>query len=100
MAQAVTTEIFNAPVERVFKIISDYSNYPQFMTDVKRVSVIESSAEKKLVEYELQIIKTFRYQLWMTEVLNTEIAWRFHSGEIFKENTGSWKFKGLDGNKT
>jgi coenzyme Q-binding protein COQ10 len=100
MGKASTTAIFEAPIEKAFKIISDYSNYPQFMSDVKRVSIIESSAEKKLVEFELQIIKTFRYQLWMTEVANSEVTWRFHSGEIFKANSGSWNLKDLEGGRT
>src|SRR5580698_9650937 len=99
MGLATTTEIFNAPVETAFKVISDYGSYPQFMTDVKRVSIIEASTEKKLVEFELQIIKSIRYQLWMTEVANSEVTWRFHSGEMFKENSGSWKLKDLGGNK-
>jgi coenzyme Q-binding protein COQ10 len=100
MGKATTSATFDAPIERAFKVISDYGSYPQFMSDVKRVSVIESSPEKKLVEFELQIIKSIRYQLWMTEVANTEVAWRFHSGEMFKENTGSWKLKDLGGGKT
>jgi coenzyme Q-binding protein COQ10 len=100
MGKATTSATFDAPIEKAFKVISDYGSYPQFMSDVKRVSVIESSPEKKLVEFELQIIKSIRYQLWMTEIANTEVAWRFHSGEMFKENTGSWKLKDLGGGKT
>lgn len=100
MGKATTTATFEAPIETVFKVITDYSGYPQFMSDVKRVSVIESNDEKKLVEFELHIIKTFRYQLWMTETPNTEVAWRFHAGEIFKDNSGSWKLKDLGGKKT
>jgi len=100
MGKATTSVTFEAPIEKAFKVISDYGSYPQFMSDVKRVSIIDSSVGKKLVEYELQIIKTFRYQLWMTEEPNTEVAWRFHSGEIFKDNSGSWKLKDLGGGRT
>ncbi len=100
MAQATTQEIFNAPIAKVFGVLSDYSNYPQFMSDVKRVSIIESSGSKKLVEFELQIIKTFRYQLWLMETAPTEVAWKFHTGEIFKENSGSWKLTDTGDGKT
>src|ERR1035438_7661095 len=99
MGQATTSAVFNATADRVFKVISDYNSYPLFMPEVKRVSVIESGPEKKLVEYELSIIKTFRYQLWMFEKTNLEISWKFHTGEIFKENSGSWKLTDL-GNGT
>ncbi len=100
MGKATTSATFEAPIEKAFKVISDYGSYPQFMPDVKRVSVIESTLEKKLVEFELQIIKSIRYQLWMTEVANTDVAWRFHSGEMFKENSGFWKLKDLGDGRT
>ena len=99
MGQATTSGIFNATIDKTFKVIADFSSYPQFMPEVKRVSVIETTGEKKLVEWELSIIKTFRYQLWMFEKPNTEVTWKFHTGEIFKENSGSWKLTDL-GNGT
>jgi coenzyme Q-binding protein COQ10 len=95
MGQANTSGIFKAPIAKVFKVITDYGSYPQFMSDVKRVSVIEAGPDKKLVEYELQIIKTFRYQLWMFEKAPTDVSWKFHTGEMFKENSGSWKLTDL-----
>jgi ribosome-associated toxin RatA of RatAB toxin-antitoxin module len=100
MGQAKTKEIFNAPMDRVFKVVTDYNSYPTFMSDVKRTSIIESTAEKKLVEFEIQIIKTFRYQLWLMEAPLEEVSWKFHSGELFKENSGGWKLKDLGGGKT
>jgi len=100
MGQATTSEIFNAPLEKVFKVISNYNSYPEFLTDIKRVSVLESSGPRKLVEFELHVIKRFRYQLWLAENPNEEVSWTFHSGEIFKENTGSWKLKDLGDGRT
>jgi coenzyme Q-binding protein COQ10 len=67
---------------------------------VKRVSVLEAGSEKKLVEFEVQIIKTFRYQLWFQETPSSEIAWKFHSGEIFKDNIGAWTLKDLGDGRT
>src|ERR1700722_2873942 len=99
MGQPAASGIFNATIDKTFKVIADFSSYPQFMPEVKRVSVIETTGEKKLVEWELSIIKTFRYQLWMFEKPNTEVTWKFHTGEIFKENSGSWKLTDL-GNGT
>jgi ribosome-associated toxin RatA of RatAB toxin-antitoxin module len=100
MGQASTSEIFNAPVETVFKVLSDYNNYPKVLSDVKRASILESGPDKKLVEFEINVIKTFRYQLWLFEKPSEELSWRFHSGELFKENTGSWKLKSLGDGRT
>ncbi len=100
MSQAKITETFNAPVKTVYKVLTDYSSYPHIMTDIKRVSVIDDSPEKKLVEFELQIIKSFRYQLWLYEKPFSQLSWKFHSGDVFKENTGSWTLKDEGENRT
>jgi coenzyme Q-binding protein COQ10 len=100
MGQATTSAVFNAPLKKVFQAITDYNKYPEFMSDVKRVSVVESTAEKKLVEFELSIIKTFRYQLWLFEQPENEVSWKFHTGDIFKDNSGYWKLKDMGDGKT
>jgi ribosome-associated toxin RatA of RatAB toxin-antitoxin module len=100
MANAKTSEIFNASIERVYKVLSDYGAYPDFLPEVKRASILESGSEKKLVEFEVSVIKTFRYQLWFQEIPNSQVAWKFHSGEVFKENSGVWTLKDLGDGKT
>lgn len=100
MGSVATTEIFNAPQKVVYGVIADYSAYPEFLTDVKRVSVLESQPDKKLVEYEVQVIKSFRYQLWMYEKPNFEVSWKLHDGDMFKENTGGWYLKDLGDGRT
>jgi len=101
MAKASISETFNAPIKKVFQTITDYSHYPEFLSDVKRISIIDDTNPKaKLVEFELSLIKTFRYQVIMTEEPNHRLSWRFHSGDIFKTNTGQWTLKEIEPEKT
>jgi coenzyme Q-binding protein COQ10 len=100
MSQATISEIINAPAKQVFEVISDYHKYPEFLSDVKRVSIIDTVNDRKLVEFEIQIIKTFRYQIWLTEKPFSEISWKFHTGDLFKENSGQWLLKELGDGKT
>ncbi len=101
MGKANISGTFNAPIKTVFQVISDFHKYPEFLPEVKRVSVIDGShADKKLVEMQLQVIKSIRYQIWIYEKPPTEMSWKFHSGEIFKDNSGSWKLKDLGDGKT
>lgn len=94
MSKANISDVFNAPLEKVYEVLSDYSKYPEFLPEVKRVSVIDASQQnKKLIEMEISIIKTFRYQIWVSANPITEIRWTFHGGELFKDNKGSWKLK-------
>ncbi len=91
MAKANTTELFNCTVPQFYKIISDYEKYPQFLSEVKTCKVMKSEGSKKLVEYSVSVIKSFKYSLWMTEKEPSQITWEFASGDIFKSTKGFWK---------
>lgn len=89
MASAQTTEVFNCKPEEFYQIISDYNKYGDFLAEVKKCSVVSEEGNRKLVEYEVSVIKDFKYRLWMTEEDN-KISWVFDSGDLFKVSNGSW----------
>ncbi len=93
MAKASTTEVFNCSVEQFFKIIADYEKYSDFLAEVRKCQVVKSEGNRKLVEYHVQVIKSFKYSLWMTESAPDSITWEFSSGDIFKTSIGSWKLE-------
>jgi ribosome-associated toxin RatA of RatAB toxin-antitoxin module len=93
MAKASTTEVFNCTPEQFFKIISDYEKYPEFLAEVKQCKVLKTEGNRKLVEYTVAVVKTFKYSLWMTENAPNGITWEFNSGDIFKTSVGSWKLE-------
>lgn len=93
MAKASTTEVFNCTPEQFFKIISDYDKYHEFLPEVKKCTVLKTEGNKKLVEYSVQVIKSFKYNLWMTENATNSITWEFASGDVFKTSVGSWKLE-------
>jgi coenzyme Q-binding protein COQ10 len=93
MAKASTTEVFNCTPEQFFKIISDYEKYHEFLQEVKSCKVIKSEGSRKLVEYNVSVIKSFKYSLWMTESPPTGISWEFGGGDVFKTSLGSWKLE-------
>ncbi len=93
MAKASTTEVFNCTPEQFFKIISDYEKYHEFLAEVKQCKVLKNEGNRKLVEYHVQVMKSFKYSLWMTETASQSITWEFASGDIFKTSVGSWKLE-------
>ena len=97
MAAASTIEIFPCTPEQFFAIVSDYEKYPEFLSEVKKCKVIESRDDKKLVEFQVSVIKTFTYRLWMTEVPGQRISWTLESGDLFKTSTGSWDLEHQNG---
>ena len=100
MAQASTTEVFNCTPDEFYAIISDYEKYHEFLTEIKSCKVLKSESSKKLVEYSVSVVKSFKYQLWMTEKAPHEISWEFAGGDVFKTSVGSWKLSAEGTGKT
>ena len=90
MASAKHTETFNCTVDEFYKIIEDYEKYPEFLQEVKACKVLKTEGSRKLAEYKISVLKSFTYQLWMTESAPNKISWTFAGGDIFKTSTGSW----------
>lgn len=93
MAKANTTELFPCTCDQLFKIITDYEKYPEFLQEVKSCKVVKTEGSKKLVEYNVAVIKNFSYKLWMTEEKPLKVTWEFASGDIFKTMKGHWILK-------
>lgn len=93
MAKASTTEVFNCTPEQFFKIIADYEKYNEFLPEIKQCKVLKTEGNRKLVEYHAQVVKSFKYCLWMTETPSHSITWEFASGDMFKTSVGSWKLE-------
>ncbi len=93
MAKANTTELFNCTVAQFYKIVSDYEKYPQFLSEVKTCKVAKVEGNRKLVEFGVSVIKSFKYSLWMTEAEPNSVSWEFASGDMFKSMKGFWKLE-------
>lgn len=100
MAEATRTETYNANIENFFKVVTDYSSYPDFMDGVSGVDVQSMDESGGKVEYHLNMIKKFSYTLSMSHQRPQKVSWSFDSGDLFAVNEGSWEFKDLGGDKT
>ena len=91
MSSAETTEVFNCSKMQFWGIITDYAKYPDFLQEVNKCEVLEQKGPKKLVEYSVHLIKTFKYRLWMDESEQySKLTWILDSGDLFKVSNGSW----------
>lgn len=99
MASAQTTDLYNCTPEQFYKIITDYEHYSDFLQEVKSCKVLKAEGQRKLVEYTVSVMKTFKYSLWMTEQPSSSLTWEFATGDLFKTSVGSWKLV-AEGGKT
>ncbi|QQR80664.1 MAG: SRPBCC family protein [Deltaproteobacteria bacterium] len=89
MAGATSEIIVHATPKEMYEAVSDFENYPEFMSDVKEVNV-KKKGKKLEVEFKISVIKTFKYTLSFDLTPNKKIEWSFVDGDIFKDNKGSW----------
>lgn len=99
MASAQTSDLYNCTPEQFYKIIADYEHYHEFLQEVKSCKVLKTEGQRKLVEYTVSVMKTFKYSLWMTEQAPNSVTWEFATGDLFKTSVGSWKLV-AEGGKT
>lgn len=92
MAQASTQETWNVSAEKAYAVITDYNSYPEFVDGVSSVEVLEQNESGARVKFSLNLIKKFSYILKLTHEPNSKVSWTFESGDIFKQNDGSWVF--------
>lgn len=100
MASAERTEVFDVEQEKVFKVLSDLENYPDFMTGVEKVEVLESKGNQIKARYDLNLIKKFSYTMNHTIEAPNKISWSLVSGDFMKRSDGSWELKDLGDGKT
>lgn len=96
MAHATVTEVMNASCDSIYEVLKDYERYPEFMEGVTTVTVLERDGANVKAEYSLNLIKKFKYILNLVEdEAAKKLTWSFESGDMFKQNSGSWELKDL-----
>ncbi len=99
MAGATRSIVINAPIEKIFAVITDYEKYPEFLPEVKKIRLANRKDNTVDVQYEAEIVKTIKYTLKLKEEKPTRVSWTFIEGEFMKDNRGGWVLEDLGGGK-
>jgi len=90
MPGATKAILIEAPIEKVFGIITDYEKYVEFLPEVKRIQISARSGNQVEVQHEVAMIATVRYTLRLTEDKPSRVSWSLVKGEFMRQNQGSW----------
>jgi len=99
MPQAQRSIDIRVPPERIFEVVQDYAKYPEFIPDLRRVSVLRKAGTQQDVEFEVELSlplgmrKRIRYSLAINAEPPRSVRWSLISGEVLKGNNGSWSFR-------
>lgn len=103
MAQASRVEILPIDLETFYKVVTDYESYSEFVEGVSKVNIQEQSKTKLVVEYSLNLIKTFHYTLETKQELkakSAKVSWKLIESDLMKVNNGSWTLKAISDEET
>ncbi len=95
MPRAEHEVVINAPIDRVFAVISDYERYPAFLPEMKEVHVISRHDGVAIVRFELELIMRVSYTLRLQEDPPSSISWRLEQAKMLAENNGGWQLTSL-----
>lgn len=100
MPGATRSIVIDAPMEKVFDVISSYEKYGEYLPEVKGVRTANRKGNTVDVHYEVDVIKRIKYAIRMTEERPTKLSWTFIEGEWMKDNKGSWVLEPAGEGKT
>jgi ribosome-associated toxin RatA of RatAB toxin-antitoxin module len=100
MPGASRSIVINAPMEKVFDVITQYEKYAEFLSEVKEVRTSGRQGNEVNVHYKVDVVKTIKYTIRAKEERPTRMSWTFVEGEFMKDNKGSWVLEPAGDGKT
>lgn len=93
MPAASRSIVVDVTPEQLMSVIADYEKYPEFLPEVKKITVSNRTANAADVTYEIEVIKRLQYTLRITTEGATVARWSFLKGDFFKKNDGAWTLR-------
>jgi len=91
VAKVTRDKVMEVSAAALAQAITDFENYPQFVTEVVAAKKLPGgAADKPRVVFELEIVKRFKYTLEFKLDGHKEISWKLVESDFFKTNQGRW----------
>lgn len=83
------------------RVILDFEKYPEFVSEVVTAKNRGPSASGgQLVDFEVEVLRRFRYTLEFDASKANEIRWRLVDSNLFTANEGAWVLKKVSDDET
>lgn len=94
--------VINAPVERVFEVLEDFENYPEYQPEIIEIDVQKKNATHARVFLTVDIAgQKVDYTLEFKFKRGDGMSWKMVEGSsILKKNDGQWIFQKQGPKKT
>jgi ribosome-associated toxin RatA of RatAB toxin-antitoxin module len=79
--------------EALYQAITKFEEYPEFLSEVTSAKTLSKKNNKVIVDFELEVVKKFRYQLEFNLSVKDQVSWKLVESDFFKLNQGAWVLK-------
>jgi ribosome-associated toxin RatA of RatAB toxin-antitoxin module len=93
MARAEKDVVIHAPLTRVFEVIRDYEQYPQFLPEIRSVTIVSRDAGICVARFELELIMRISYTLRLVEQPPHSVDWSLVEAKMLTVNDGGWRLR-------
>jgi len=97
MAGASRSIVINAPIEKVFDIVTDFDKYPEFVPDLAGIKVKSKNGNVAEVTFTINVMMKISYTLRLVETRPTKVDWTLVDGQMMKTNEGGWLLEDQSG---
>lgn len=80
----------DAPIQTVFGVVTNYTQYPEFLPEMRHVELVTEYEGVRVVRFEIELIMRLSYVLRLEEKSPTRVSWTLQEGKLFSHNTGGW----------
>lgn len=92
MARIMREKLMEVPTAALFKAITDFESYPKFLSEVVGAKIMPGGTKtKQRVEFELEVVKRFKYTLEFQMKGKEQVSWKLVDSNFFKTNEGMWQ---------
>lgn len=92
MAGTSTSITISTSAEHLFNILKDVSAYPEFIPEMKKISILSEDDQKARIEHHTKIMGfSVDYTLDYQFDPPYRLSWSFVKGNRMKNNVGSWQ---------
>src|SRR4051812_44669115 len=101
MAQAEIRETLNVDRDHLYRVITRYEDYPQFVTGCSSVQVERPAPDRARVTYHVSMIKEVTYTVDQREDPEKgTVEWNLVESDFMKKNSGRWQIESVGPGKT
>ncbi len=93
MPSAKVEVVVDVPPEKLWDVITDWERYPEFLPELKDVTIHRSGPDGYEISYEVSLIKRIRYKLRFAADAPRGLTWELVESNLLQKNSGAWTLR-------